>query len=179
VSGDIHADVVFQNDDLLGIVDSSPASRLHFLILLKKRRVRDATQLRNTAADRALLKQMDRAAHQVLRKAQHGCLYVEAEAAIGFHIHPHYSVPSLHLHAIYPRSAIPEDLRWKYLPGNQGMFRTPNWVAENLSELGYETEEWPTPPPPPPPPPGRKQPWAKAAAPSLHSAASGHHPKPR
>ena len=131
VRGEADARVVFEDDELLGIVDRSPASRLHFLILPRRRRVRDATRLRDTAADRALLPRMDGAAREALRAASDGA-YDDAEAAIGFHIHPFYSVPSLHLHAIYPRSAILLHTRWKYLPGDWASFRTPTWVAENL-----------------------------------------------
>jgi hypothetical protein len=52
-------------------------------------------------------------------------------------------------------------------------------VAENLSELGYETEEWPTPPPPTTTSPRPKTPVVKRDAQFAQCASIGQHPKPR
>ena len=41
-----------------------------------------------------------------------------------------YSVPWLHLHAIYPRSQMRR--RWKYTPLS---FKSPEWVLRRLSSL--------------------------------------------
>ena len=49
------------------------------------------------------------------------------ELALGFHWPPWYSVPWLHLHAIYPRRKMIK--RWKYTPLT---FKSPEWVLRHI-----------------------------------------------
>jgi len=52
----------------------------------------------------------------------------EQELTLGFHWPPWYSVPWLHLHAIYPRSRLRR--RYKYTPFS---FKSPEWVVERCT----------------------------------------------
>eukprot|EP00965_Chrysotila_dentata_P020449 677836-Pleurochrysis_carterae.AAC.5 len=66
-----------------------------------------------------------------LVRASVGEAFDERELALGFHWPPWYSVPWLHLHAIYPRSKMKR--RYKYTPIT---FRSPLWVIARLDADG-------------------------------------------
>jgi diadenosine tetraphosphate (Ap4A) HIT family hydrolase len=124
LKGDAPADVVDGNDpDLFTFRDRRPASDLHLLVI-PRQFVRDASSLRSS--DAALVRSMEVKARALVR-AQYGDAFEESELALGFHWPPWYSVPWLHLHAIYPRSRI---TRWyKYTPIS---FKSPSWVLRRL-----------------------------------------------
>ena len=112
--------------ELFSFKDRSPASKLHYLVI-PKRFVRDAAQLE--AGDAELVRRMEAKATELVR-ASVGEAFDPAELALGFHWPPWYSVPWLHLHAIYPRSQMRR--RWKYTPLS---FKSPEWVLRRLSSL--------------------------------------------
>ena len=95
--------------------------------MIPKRFVRDAAQLE--AGDAELVRRMEAKATELVR-ASVGEAFDPAELALGFHWPPWYSVPWLHLHAIYPRSQMRR--RWKYTPLS---FKSPEWVLRRLSSL--------------------------------------------
>ena len=63
-------------------------------------------------------------------RAEVGDAFDESELALGFHWPPWYSVPWLHLHAIYPRHDMSR--RYKYTPFS---FKSPEWVLGRLAQL--------------------------------------------
>ncbi len=69
---------------------------------------------------------MERKARDLVRAAV-GPAFKESELALGFHWPPWYSVPWLHLHAIYPKSAMVR--RWKYTAVS---FKSPKYVLARL-----------------------------------------------
>ena len=90
--------------------------------MIPKRFVRDAAQL--GPADAELVRRMEAKAIELVR-ASVGEAFDPAELALGFHWPPWYSVPWLHLHAIYPKSAMSR--RWKYTAVS---FYSPDRVRE-------------------------------------------------
>jgi diadenosine tetraphosphate (Ap4A) HIT family hydrolase len=122
LNGDAHADVVEDTDpELFTFDDIRPASAVHLLVIPRKF-VRDASML-DGAADAQLVQRMEKKARELVR-ARVGDSFDEAELALGFHMPPWYSVPWLHLHAIYPRREMSR--RWKYTPVS---FKSPEWVV--------------------------------------------------
>ena len=112
LEGRLPADVVDNDGDLFTFRDIRPASTLHLLVI-PKRFVRDASMLAG-ATDADLVRRMERKATELVR-AEVGAEAFDADVlALGFHWPPWYSVPWLHLHAIYPRSAMTR--RYKYTP---------------------------------------------------------------
>ena len=107
--------------ELFAFKDRSPASEIHYLVI-PKRFVRDAAQL--GPADAELVRRMEAKAIELVR-ASVGEAFDPAELALGFHWPPWYSVPWLHLHAIYPKSAMSR--RWKYTAVS---FYSPDRVRE-------------------------------------------------
>ena len=125
--GDAPAEVLEDGDELFSFKDIRPASDLHYLII-PKRFIRDAEQLGRADAD--LVRRMEAKATELVR-ATVGEAFDPSELAIGYHWPPWYSVPWLHLHAIYPRRNMIK--RWKYTPLT---FKSPEWV---LRHIGAET----------------------------------------
>jgi len=125
LAGEAPADVLDDsNEDLFSFKDINPASTLHYLII-PRRFIRDASVL--TPDDAQLVQRMvDTAVDQVKRSV--GDEFDEDELVLGFHWPPFYSVPWLHLHAIYPRSQMRR--RYKYTPIS---FFTPSRVLRRLS----------------------------------------------
>ena len=121
--GEAHADVIDDDGDLFSFHDKNPASTHHYLVI-PKHFIRDASVLRPDEAE--LVERMERKARQLV-KAAVGSDFVERELALGFHWPPFYSVSWLHMHAIYPRSAMVR--RWKYLPVS---FKPPRYVLDRL-----------------------------------------------
>ena len=79
-------------------------------------------------SDATLVRSMEAKAIALVRAEIGDEAFDEAELALGFHWPPWYSVPWLHLHAIYPKSRI---TRWyKYTPFS---FKSPAWVLRRLS----------------------------------------------
>ena len=112
LEGRAPADVVDNDGDLFTFRDIRPASTLHLLVI-PKRFVRDASMLAG-AADADLVRRMERKATELVRAEVGAEAFDAGELALGFHWPPWYSVPWLHLHAIYPRSAMIR--RYKYTP---------------------------------------------------------------
>jgi len=134
--GEAPADVLDDGDDtLFSFRDKNPASTLHFLVI-PRRFVRDAAELR--PSDTALVERMADKARSLVRESV-GDSFDEAELALGFHWPPWYSVPWLHLHAIYPRSQMRR--RYKYTPLS---FKSPEWVLRRLAEqrAGRHARGW-------------------------------------
>ena len=88
--------------------DRRPASSIHLLVI-PRHFIRDASQL--TLDDTGLVQRMEAKARELVRK-EVGSSFSERELALGFHWPPWYSVPWLHLHAIYPKSSMRR--RYKY-----------------------------------------------------------------
>lgn len=126
LNGEAPASVVDNEDpDLFTFRDRRPASDVHLLII-PRRFVRDAAMLRGS--DATLVRSMEAKAIALVRAEIGDEAFDEAELALGFHWPPWYSVPWLHLHAIYPKSRI---TRWyKYTPFS---FKSPAWVLRRLS----------------------------------------------
>ena len=112
LEGRAPADVVDNDGDLFTFRDIRPASTLHLLVI-PKRFVRDASMLAG-ATDADLVRRMERKATELVRAEVGAEAFDADELALGFHWPPWYSVPWLHLHAIYPRSAMTR--RYKYTP---------------------------------------------------------------
>ena len=68
---------------------------------------------------------MEAKARALVQRAVGADAFDERELALGFHWPPWYSVPWLHLHAIYPKSAMSR--RWKYTAVS---FYSPDRVRE-------------------------------------------------
>lgn len=125
LNGDAPAAVVDANDEeLFTFRDKNPASLIHLLVI-PRAFVRDASQL--VTADAALVRRMEAKARDLVRK-EVGDTFDERELALGFHWPPFYSVPWLHLHAIYPRSRMCR--RYKYTSIS---FRSPASLVEAMS----------------------------------------------
>lgn len=124
--GEAPATVLEDGDELFSFVDRNPASTLHYLVI-PRRFVRDASSL--LPSDAPLVRCMEVKARELVRK-QVGAAFDERELMLGFHWPPWYSVPWLHLHAIYPRSACTR--RWKYSPFS---FYSPGRVLRRLQSL--------------------------------------------
>ena len=125
--GEAPADVVESNDpELFSFRDIRPASTVHLLVI-PRRFVRDASMLRGET-DAALVRQMERKARTLVQAEVGAANFIESELALGFHWPPWYSVPWLHLHAIYPVSAMTR--RYKYTPFS---FKSPEWVLRRVS----------------------------------------------
>ena len=127
LKGDAPATVVDNDDEeLFTFRDKRPASTLHLLVI-PRRFIRDASMLRG-ADDAELVARMESKARALIR-AEVGDAFDESELSLGFHWPPWYSVPWLHLHAIYPRSAV---TRWyKYTPFS---YKSPAWVRRRASQ---------------------------------------------
>uniref|UniRef100_A0A7S4EUG9 HIT domain-containing protein n=1 Tax=Chrysotila carterae TaxID=13221 RepID=A0A7S4EUG9_CHRCT len=125
--GDLPADVLDDDGELFSFVDINPASTLHYLVI-PKRFIQDASMLE--PGDAQLVRRMEAKARDLVR-ASVGEAFDERELALGFHWPPWYSVPWLHLHAIYPRSKMKR--RYKYTPIT---FRSPLWVIARLDADG-------------------------------------------
>ncbi len=123
LSGELPADVVDQNDMLFSFRDIRPAAPIHLLVI-PKHYVRDASMLLPT--DAPLVRAMEHEARRLVR-VDVGDAYDDKELLLGFHWPPWYSVPWLHLHAIYPRSKMTR--RYKYTPFS---FYTPERVLRRL-----------------------------------------------
>ena len=108
--GQAPADVVEDRPDsgLFVFRDNKPASQIHLLVI-PRRFIRDASRLEPSDAE--LVRDMEAKAKELVR-AEVGSSFSERELALGFHWPPWYSVPWLHLHAIYPKSAMRR--RYKY-----------------------------------------------------------------
>lgn len=130
--GEAAADVVEDQagSELFTFRDRNPASQLHLLIV-PRRFIRDASQLEPT--DAALVRHMEAKARELVR-AEVGDAFRERELALGFHWPPWYSVPWLHLHAIYPKSTMKR--RYKYTAFS---FYSPERVLLRLEG----SREWP------------------------------------
>ena len=124
--GEAPAVVLDDSGELFSFVDKNPASTLHYLVI-PRRFIRDASDLR--PADAQLVRDMEAKARQLVRDTV-GDNFDESELALGFHWPPWYSVPWLHLHAIYPRSSITR--WWKY---TQFSFYPPERVLRRLEQL--------------------------------------------
>ena len=124
IRGEASADVLENGDELFSFVDIKPASTYHYLVIPKKRYIRDASMLE--ASDAELVQRM-RSKAVALVQASVGDAFDERELALGFHWPPWYSVPWLHLHAIYPRREMTR--RYKYTPFS---FKSPEWVLERI-----------------------------------------------
>lgn len=123
LNGELPADVVDQDDVLFSFRDVRPAAPIHLLVI-PKHYVRDASVLLPT--DAPLVRAMEHEARRLVR-ADVGDAYDDKELLLGFHWPPWYSVPWLHLHAIYPRSKMTR--RYKYTPFS---FYTPERVLRRL-----------------------------------------------
>ena len=121
--GEAPAEVLEDGAELFSFKDRTPASDLHYLVI-PKRFVRDAAQLER--ADAELVRRMEAKAVELVR-ASVGDAFDPDELALGFHWPPWYSVPWLHLHAIYPRSQMSR--RWKY---TRLTFKSPEWVLRHI-----------------------------------------------
>lgn len=124
--GEAPAEVLDSKDDeLFSFRDKNPASTVHILVI-PRRFVRDAAELK--PEDAGLVERMVEKA-RVLVRDDVGSSFDEAELLLGFHWPPWYSVPWLHLHAIYPRSKMRR--RYKYTPIS---FKSPNWLLDRLAK---------------------------------------------
>lgn len=123
--GDAAADILDDSDsELFSFHDKNPASMQHYLVI-PRRFVRDASVL--TPDDAFLVQRMvDKARELVQLNAESD--FEEDELVLGFHWPPWYSVPWLHLHAIYPRSKMKR--RYKYTSFS---FKSPEWVLHRLA----------------------------------------------
>lgn len=125
LEGELPADVVDGDDDeLFAFRDRRPASTVHLLVI-PRTFIRDAAQLQ--PPDAALVRRMESKARALVIDAVGADKFDEAELALGFHWPPWYSVPWLHLHAIYPRSAMVK--RYKYTSIS---FKCPEYVLDRL-----------------------------------------------
>ena len=136
--GELPAEVLDDDGELFSFVDHRPASTLHYLVI-PKRCIKDVRELQ--PADAPLVDAMERMARGLVRKALDDA-FDEVELALGYHWPPFYSVPWLHLHAIYPRSAMVR--AYKYTPIT---FKSPEWTRRRLQyvEAGVEPpfyEDW-------------------------------------
>ena len=120
---------VEDDGDLFTFNDRKPASKLHLLVI-PKRFVRDASQL-SGPDDAALVRRMEIKAIELVRKEVGPENFDANELALGFHWPPWYSVPWLHLHAIYPRSEMSR--RYKYTPFS---FYSPERVIRRIEGSG-------------------------------------------
>lgn len=105
LGGELPAQVVYEDDRLLGFCDVSPASTLHCLVI-PKRHIPTARQL--TASDRDLVEHMIATANAIA--VANGAANPQAERAtgrlsFGFHLRPLVMIPHLHLHVIHPMPA--------------------------------------------------------------------------
>ena len=105
--------------------DRKPASTIHLLVI-PRRFIRDASRLQQSDAD--LVRRMEAKARELVR-AEVGSGFSDRELTLGFHWPPWYSVPWLHLHAIYPRSSMMR--RYKYTAFS---FYTPERVLLRLEQ---------------------------------------------
>ena len=151
--GEASADVVEDlgpQSELFTFRDVRPASSVHLLVI-PRHFIRDASQLGPDDAD--LVRRMEAKARELVRR-EVGSGYDERELTLGFHCEPPlhfvfssimlipgciyfptagppwYSVPWLHLHAIYPRSAMRR--RYKYTAFS---FYTPERVLRRLQMM--------------------------------------------
>jgi diadenosine tetraphosphate (Ap4A) HIT family hydrolase len=130
LEGKAPAEVVDSDGDLFTFRDIRPASRLHFLVVpnQKYKFVRDASQLVGPA-DADLVRRMEVKAKALVAAEVGADAFDPDELALGFHGPPWYSVPWLHLHAIYPKSEMKR--RYKYTPFS---FYSPERVIEGLEK---------------------------------------------
>ena len=126
LEGSLPCDVVDDKDpELFTFRDIRPASTIHLLVIPREKRfVRDASKLAG-ADDAELVRRMEAKAVELVR-AEVGDAFDASELALGFHWPPWYSVPWLHLHAIYPKSVMSR--RYKYTPFS---FYSPERVIDN------------------------------------------------
>ena len=124
--GEAPAEVIQDGDELFTFHDHNPASTTHLLVI-PKRFIRDASLL--TPGDAPLVRRMQSKAVELVQA--YAPDFVESELAMGFHWPPAYSVPWLHLHAIYPIARMRR--RWKYTPLS---FKSPEWVLDRLQRQG-------------------------------------------
>ena len=85
--------------ELFTFVDKRPASTVHLLVI-PRRFIRDASAL--APEDLPLVGRMEAKARALVQRTVGADAFDEQELALGFHWPPWYSVPWLHLHAIYP-----------------------------------------------------------------------------
>jgi len=131
--GEAPADVLDDTDgDLFSFRDKNPASTLHFLVI-PRRFIRDASLL--TPDDMQLVQRMTEKARELIKR-EVGDAFDEDELALGFHWPPWYSVPWLHLHAIYPISRMHR--RYKYTPLS---FKSPSYVLRRLAAQRARREQ--------------------------------------
>ena len=117
------AEIVDGDDpELFTFVDKRPASTGHLLVI-PRRFIRDASAL--APEDLPLVGRMEAKARALVQRTVGADAFDERELALGFHWPPWYSVPWLHLHAIYPKSAMSR--RWKYTAVS---FYSPDRVRE-------------------------------------------------
>ena len=121
--GEAPAEVVEDGEELFCFHDANPAAERHLLVIPREF-IRDASTLRPT--DAPLVRRMRAKAVQLTRAAV-GKGFDEEQLLLGFHWPPAYSVPWLHLHALYPRASLRR--RWKYTAVS---FKSPEWVLERL-----------------------------------------------
>jgi diadenosine tetraphosphate (Ap4A) HIT family hydrolase len=124
--GEAPADVVENNQDsdLFVFKDRRPASKVHLLVI-PRRFIRDASMLEVSDAD--LVRRMEVKARELVQQEVGADNFDERELTMGFHWPPWYSVPWLHLHAIYPRSEMSR--RYKYTAFS---FKPPEYVLRRL-----------------------------------------------
>ena len=121
--GEAPAEIVDGDDpELFTFVDKRPASTVHLLVI-PRRFIRDASTL--APEDLPLVGRMEAKARALVQRTVGADAFDERELALGFHWPPWYSVPWLHLHAIYPKSAMSR--RWKYTAVS---FYSPDRVRE-------------------------------------------------
>jgi histidine triad (HIT) family protein len=106
--GELPAQVLYEDDDVLCFRDISPASELHLLVI-PKRFIENVHGLRAHRDDIALVEHMVEVSKKVV-STEHPQLDVEAalqsnRLSLGFHRWPMISVRHLHLHCIYPMPA--------------------------------------------------------------------------
>ena len=119
--------------ELFTFRDRNPASSLHLLVI-PQRFIRDASRLQPADAD--LVRRMEAKARAVVRD-EVGDAFCDRELALGFHWPPWYSVPWLHLHAIYPKSKMRR--RYKYT----GLtFKSPEYVLRRLERQAAGQMFW-------------------------------------
>ncbi|KAL1520192.1 hypothetical protein AB1Y20_023662 [Prymnesium parvum] len=124
--GEAPAEVLEDDDDeLFSFRDKNPAAPIHYLVI-PRRFVRDAAEL--TPHDDVLVRKMAEKARYLVRSSVADS-FDESELVLGFHWPPWYSVPWLHLHAIYPYSKMKR--RYKYTSLS---FKSPEWVVNRLAE---------------------------------------------
>lgn len=101
--GDLPADILYEDDQVLCFRDISPASDFHTLVI-PKRLIESCNHV--SASDVPLLRHMESIALQVWQKEHPDSSVLAACASssvsLGYHKPPFITVKHLHLHCIYP-----------------------------------------------------------------------------